>query len=290
MHTVKWIAQQLGLTPGTLRAWEQRYAIVHPARSEGGYRLYSDDDFLTLQTMNDLVRSGMQPAQAAEQVREGRVTPTRNASPGIGVPAGLPDPRALVAISRAYDTRALEETLDTAFAAAGFEHVVDVWLMEAMVELGHAWANGNLDVSQEHFISAGVIRRLSAAFDAAGHARGGRHVVTGLAPGATHEIATLAFSTMLRRLGVRVTYLGPDLPVASWVQAVRTTRPDAVVVGAPRLDDAGAAADVVSALREAAPTLAVHVGGFGAPPAAALQGDSLAQSADWLADSLVTAS
>ncbi|HSN43689.1 MAG TPA: MerR family transcriptional regulator [Propionibacteriaceae bacterium] len=59
MHTVKWVAQQLGLTPGTLRAWEQRYGIVDPVRSEGGYRLYSDGDLAILRTMNDLVRSGM---------------------------------------------------------------------------------------------------------------------------------------------------------------------------------------------------------------------------------------
>ena len=39
MHTVKWVSQQLGLAPGTLRGWEQRYGIVHPTRTEGGYRL-----------------------------------------------------------------------------------------------------------------------------------------------------------------------------------------------------------------------------------------------------------
>ncbi|HSN43690.1 MAG TPA: cobalamin-dependent protein [Propionibacteriaceae bacterium] len=215
--------------------------------------------------------------------------PSRQTVPTSRAPVGLPDPGALVRVSRAYDTRGLEDILDAAFTGAGFEHVVDVWLMQAMAELGVAWANGDLDVSQEHFVSAGVLRRLSAAFDAAGHARGGRHVVTGLAPGATHEIATLAFSTILRRVGLRVTYLGPDLPVASWVQAVVTTHPDAVVIGAPRLEDTPAAEQVVSALREAAPQLAIYVGGAGATHEESLQGETLAKAADWLADSLVPA-
>ena len=56
MHTVRWVSEQLGLAPGTLRAWEQRYGIVHPTRSEGGYRLYDDNDLDTLQAMADLVR------------------------------------------------------------------------------------------------------------------------------------------------------------------------------------------------------------------------------------------
>ena len=285
MHTVRWVSQQLGLAPGTLRAWEQRYGIVHPTRSEGGYRLYDDDDVDTLQAMTELVAAGMQPAQAAEQIRSGRSTPAR-AGRTVGTPAGLPDPSALIAASRSYDSRALEGTLDAAFAAAGFEYVIDEWLMSALVPVGQAWADGQLDVAQEHFISAAVMRRLTAAFAAAGNARSGRHVVTGLAPGAIHEIATLAFATMLRRAGLRVTYLGPDLPGSSWVQAVGTIHPDAVVIGAPRAEDARAATEIVLAVRGAAPQTAVYVGGAGATREHSLPGATLAGAASWLADAL----
>ncbi len=301
MHTVRWVSEQLGLRPGTLRAWEQRYGVVHPARSGGGYRLYDDDDLDVLRTMADLVGAGMQPAQAALQARAESAS-ARGGVRGAGVgpgeepvgaarlvgaaPAGLPDPESLLASARGYQVRALEEVLDAAFGAASFEYVVDTWLMAAMVGVGRAWAGGHLDVAQEHFISAGVMRRLSAAFNAAGHARAGRHVVTGLAPGATHEIATLAFATMLRRVGLRVTYLGPDLPVHSWVRAVESMRPDAAVVGAPRAADAGAAAEVVRALGESTPAIAVFVGGPGAPPERVPTGDTLAHAADWLADAL----
>ncbi|MFZ0531395.1 MAG: cobalamin B12-binding domain-containing protein [Propionicimonas sp.] len=288
MHTVKWVSQQLGLAPGTLRVWEQRYGIVHPTRSEGGYRLYDDDDLETLHAMAELVAAGMQPAQAAQQVQSGRSASAREFTRGAGAPAGLPDPAALIAASRGYDSRALEDTLDAAFAAARFEYVIDEWLMAALIPIGQAWASGRLDIAQEHFISAAVMRRLTAAFDAAGNPRGGHHVVTGLGPGATHEIATLAFATMLRRAGLRVTYLGPDLPGPSWLQAVSTMRPHAVVIGAPRTADGPAAAEIVRALWETAPRTAVYVGGAGATPELALGGTTLAGAADWLADTLTT--
>ena len=287
MHTVSWVSQQLGLAPGTLRAWEQRYGIVQPTRSDGGYRLYDDNDLDTLQAMADLVAAGMQPAQAADEIRSGRSLVHAGAR-AVGAPAGLPDPAALIAASRSYDSRAIESTLDAAFAAAGFEYVVDEWLMAALVPVGQAWADGQLDIAQEHFISAAVMRRLTAAFAAAGHARGGRHVITGLAPGAIHEIATLAFATMLRRAGLRVTYLGPNLPGPSWVQAVRTINPDAVVIGAPRPEDGPAATEIVLAVREAAPRTAVYAGGPGSPPEYSLPGASLAEAANWLTDELVT--
>ena len=288
MHTVGWVSEQLGLPPKTLRAWEQRYGIVHPARSEGGYRLYDATDLETLRAMADLVTAGMQPAQAAEQVRSGRVSRAPEITRTAVSPAGLPDPAALVAASLSYDTHALEGTLDAAFAVAGFEYVIDEWLMAALVTVGQAWATGHLDIAQEHFVSAAVMRRLTAAFAAAGNPRGARHVITGLAPGATHEIATLAFATMLRRAGLRVTYLGPDLPVESWAQAVQTTHPDAVVIGAPRTADAPAATAIVRALRETAQRTAVYIGGPGATPEHALEGNTLAEAANWLADTLTT--
>jgi DNA-binding transcriptional MerR regulator len=287
MHTVRWVAQHLGLAPGTLRAWEARYGIVRPIRSESGYRLYDDNDLETLQAMADLVAAGMAPAQAAEQVRSGGISRRRDIA-NTHSPAGLPDPAALIAASRSYDARTLENTLDAAFAAAGYEYVVDQWLMPALVTVGQAWAAGHLDVAQEHFLSTAVMRRLAAAYDAAGHASAARHVLTALAPGATHQIATLAFATMLRRAGLRVTYLGADLPIPSWVQAVRATHPDAVVIGAPRPADTQTATEVVHALGDAAPHTPAFIGGPGATPEHALQGNPLAGTATWLADTLTT--
>ena len=277
MYTIKWVADRIGVAPGTLRAWEQRYGIVRPARTEAGYRLYDEDDLATLTQMARLVSDAIQPAQAAQQILSGA---RQAAEPG------LPDPGSLVEASRAFDAAALEATLDAAFSAASFEFVVDQWLMDALRQVGQAWADGHLDIAQEHFISAGVMRRLAAAFDAAGQPRGSRHVLVGLVPGDTHEIASLAFATMLRRTGLRVTYLGGNLPVVSWVEAVRVTRPDAVVLGALRPEDAAAADDVIRALASAGVPL--YVGGHGARPEHALDG-TLAQAAETLTRELARA-
>ncbi len=281
MYTIKWVADQLGVAPGTLRAWEHRYAVVAPARTEAGHRIYSEHDLAVLRAMARLVGAGIQPAQAAEQLRNGgRVRPSGN-QVADGSP-GLPAPSDLVAAAAGYDLPALEATLDAAFSAATFEHVAGSWLMTALDEVGDAWHRGELDVAQEHFVSASIMRRLSAAFDAAGQARFGKRILIGLAPGATHEIATLAFATMLRRAGLQVTYLGPDLPVPSWVEAVRATRPDAVVVTAPRPADGTAAAEVMAALREQWPGIRSHVAGPGAPEQDAMPDATLTEGLDWL--------
>ncbi|MEQ9569536.1 MAG: MerR family transcriptional regulator, partial [Longimicrobiales bacterium] len=87
-HPIRVVASRTGLTPTLLRAWERRYGVVEPGRSDGGQRLYSDDDIerlvllkratdagrairlvadLTVDELRDLVqedRSARAPAQA----------------------------------------------------------------------------------------------------------------------------------------------------------------------------------------------------------------------------------
>jgi DNA-binding transcriptional MerR regulator len=48
MYTIKQAAQRSGVPSASLRAWERRYGVVHPERTESGYRLYDDAAIDTL--------------------------------------------------------------------------------------------------------------------------------------------------------------------------------------------------------------------------------------------------
>ncbi len=99
------------------------------------------------------------------------------------------------------------------------------------------------------------------AFDAAGVPTTGAPVLVGRAPGARHEFGALAFATAARRNGLPVLYLGPDLPVDSWVAAARERSADAAVLGVPRRADAGRAGEAVRALQRERPGMPVVLGG-----------------------------
>ena len=149
------------------------------------------------------------------------------------------------------------------FARGSFESVVDDVLMPALVALGRAWWEGRLDIAAEHAATAAVHRRLSGLYDAAA-APGDAEVVVGLPPGARHELGPLAFAVALRRLGVGVLYLGPDVPVHSWVHVMRQSGRRLAVIGVPTRDDQRAALDVLGALRQEDAGIVVAVGGDGA--------------------------
>lgn len=308
MYTIGHAARLTGVPSATIRAWERRYGLVRPVRTEGGYRLYDEQGLQLLRAMAALVAAGWTPSQAAEHLRmEGAAsTDERQApweaylrakdraedqpgdasstelgragrgeagaeagwpagtAPGIGPEgddaAGAWDVTALVRGAAELDPRAVETTIDEAFAAGPLEEVVDAWLMPALEMLGLQWRAGRVDVAGEHVVSATLHRRLGVEM-AAAPSGSGRRVAVGLPRDSHHELGILTFAVLLRRAGLNVVYLGADLPAQHWVQLVGQHDTAAVVIGAPTAADVVAARETVAALHAAAPDLAVFVGG-----------------------------
>ena len=59
------LSRRTGVNVDTLRAWERRYGILEPARSDGGFRLYSANDEERARAMRGLISEGLSAAQAA---------------------------------------------------------------------------------------------------------------------------------------------------------------------------------------------------------------------------------
>ena len=64
IYSIGAVARMLGVPAQTLRAWEERYQQIVPARSEGGQRLYSRDQVDQLSFIRNQIAQGLQPADA----------------------------------------------------------------------------------------------------------------------------------------------------------------------------------------------------------------------------------
>jgi DNA-binding transcriptional MerR regulator/methylmalonyl-CoA mutase cobalamin-binding subunit len=264
MYTIKQAARLTGVPEASLRAWERRYGVVTPHRTESGYRIYDDASVATVSAMRQLVQAGWSPAEAARKLRPGPgPQPTVRTVGGSAVPGENAATHMELFLSSAalMDTEGIEESLDRGFALGSFEHVVDSWLFPTLEALGESWSRGEVDVAGEHAASAAVHRRLSAAYQAAGSRSRGASVVVGLPSGSRHELGALAFATTLRRRGLDVLYLGADVPDLSWDKAVRARAARAAVLAVVTADDRSPAAAVGGRLRAAHPDLVVASGG-----------------------------
>jgi DNA-binding transcriptional MerR regulator/methylmalonyl-CoA mutase cobalamin-binding subunit len=264
MFTIKQAAQRTGVSEASLRAWERRYGVVTPRRTESGYRMYDEQALATVSAMRRLVEEGWSAAAAASRLAADPRLAEDSGVPASSAPAreeGEDLTRAFLEAAATVDPVTVESVLDRAFALGTFETVVDGWLMPTLRALGDAWADGWVDVAGEHAASHAVMRRLSQSFAAAASVTRGPRVVVALPPGAVHELGALAFATAARRRGLAVVYLGADLPVASWVRAVHAFPTRAAVLAVQTADDRPAAVRTAQALMRALPDLPVAAGG-----------------------------
>jgi MerR family transcriptional regulator, light-induced transcriptional regulator len=283
IYTIKTVVHLTRITPATLRAWERRYGVLAPGRSEGGYRLYSERDIATLLWLKRQVDAGVTISRAVallDMHHQAGEEPELDGRPDLsptkpdGIPAGeirsgqVISENLLDALLR-YRERDAEALLDEAFALHPVERVLEQVITPVMVQVGERWHRGTATIGQEHFATAFLRRRLAALFDVYGNPPGGPLALTASAPTEWHDMGILLISIVLRRHGWRVIYLGQNMPVEALIEEIRQHQPRLVCLSATMHESAERLVKVASAigeLPEPRPRLALGGLAFNANP------------------------
>ena len=59
LFPIREVARLTGINPVTLRAWERRYGLIQPVRTESGHRLYTQKDIETVHRILDWIERGV---------------------------------------------------------------------------------------------------------------------------------------------------------------------------------------------------------------------------------------
>ena len=259
------LAKRTGVSPELLRAWEQRYGLLQPTRTPGGFRLYSAADEARVQRMQRLVAGGLVAAQAARLILSGD-EPALQATPP---PATTLDEEAanLAASLDRLDEQAANSALDRLFAAYTVEMVLQDVVLPYLHRLGERWEAGEISVAQEHFASNLLRGRLLGLAQGWGQGQGPGAILACL-PGEQHELGLLVFGVALRRRGWRITYLGTDSPIGAVADIARTVLPAVVVLLSMNPDNF---LDHARQIEQLANQVPVVIAGAGATTAVARQ-------------------
>ena len=215
------LARRTGVATDLLRAWERRYGLLAPTRTDSGYRLYSSADVRRVARMRELLATGVSAAEAA---REALSEPAAAAPTALeGVPVELGD-----AIRR-LDDAAAHAAFDRLLADFSLDAVLDGAVLPLLRELGEGWEKGEVSIAQEHFASHLVRGRLLGLARGWDRGSGPRAVLAG-PPEERHDLGLLIFGLALREHGWRITFLGGDTPLETLAETVRQLAPDAVVL------------------------------------------------------------
>ena len=219
-HRIGEFARRVGVTPELLRAWEQRYGLLQPVRTPGGFRLYGEEDAERVARMRQALDEGLSAAEAARVALEAAGSPDRL----------IEDARArLMSAIEYYDEAALQAVLDDGLAAFGLEAFVRDLILPALSAVGRGWEQGRVEISQEHFASNLIRGRLLSLARLWGRGLGPIALLA-CAPGEQHDISLLVFGLILRSHGWRIVFLGADTPLSTLQQTARTTGPAVIVL------------------------------------------------------------
>ncbi len=278
-YPVRLVALRTGLSPHLLRAWERRYGVVMPSRSEGGQRLYSDLDIERLSRLRRLVESGHAisriaslPLEALAQLEEETGSAS---SQDVGERGHLEETARDRSIqefndqamraTRALDASALEEVLERAAMTLGVPDFLERVAVTTLEDIGHGWSEQSVSVAQEHMATAVFRRVLGWLFGLYQTTSAAHRLVVATPPGERHELGALMAAINAAAEGWSVTFLGPDMPVGELLGAVGQARAEAVALSVVQLGDERAVLSVLREIRAGLPPrVALLLGGAGA--------------------------
>jgi DNA-binding transcriptional MerR regulator/methylmalonyl-CoA mutase cobalamin-binding subunit len=291
-HSLGVVCRRTGLKPDRLRAWERRYGVVNPARSDGNQRLYSDADIERLGLLKRATEGGHRIAhisdlstpELAKLVTElAPVTPSplRSATPSEMALADSFLNVALAAIQQ-LNTQWLRTSLQQASSRLAAPVFMQDLLVPLLDRVGDLWQEGGLQVAHEHAASA-VIRAfiddMRAEFEVTA---GAPSVVMTTLAGELHELGALIATATAASDGWDVTYLGPNLPAEQIALVARQKGSRAIGLSIVLPEDDESLAEELHMLRRHVGTgISIIVGGRGASAAsAALEEIDAIQAAD----------
>lgn len=221
-HPMRVVIRRTGLRPDLLRAWERRYGVVSPSRSDGGQRLYSDADIERLTLLHRATSLGRSIGQIADldDAALGRLVVEDEAAAvaPVVVPAQdaatTADPflhRALRAVEQ-MDASLLESALRGAAISLPVAALTERVIAPLLTQVGERWHQGTLRTAHEHLASAAARRILSWVVSQSVTEPGAPAILVTTPAGQVHEIGALLAAATAATEGWRVTYLGADLP------------------------------------------------------------------------------
>ncbi|MCB0065154.1 MAG: MerR family transcriptional regulator, partial [Caldilineaceae bacterium] len=260
IYNLKAVVQETGLKPDTLRAWERRYGLPTPQRTDSGHRLYSQNDIDLLKWLMARLDEGLSISRAVDLWRQLEaeskdplqampiavsgpiVGHAADTTTGVTFSSGVTADDTMGQLRDSwitnclnFDEQSAEEVVAQAFALFPAEKVCMGLLQKGLNIIGEQWYTGNITVQQEHFASSLALRRLEALLAATPLPTRAGRVLIGCPPEEAHTFVPLMLTLLLRRRGWNVIFLGANVPIQDFVLTVQTAKPLLVVLTAQLL-------------------------------------------------------
>lgn len=224
-YSIAVASRRSGVRQDTIRAWERRHHALHPARTGGGHRLYSDADVERLRLLRLATDAGHRIGHVAglddAALVELLQADARHASadaPSAAVAtaasgaSGDPLLAACLQAIEALDASNLVRALEQASVELPRTMLVDRLLVPLVEAVGSGYDQGRFRPAHEHLASAaisGFAQTFRSAFAVPPSAPS---LIVATPAHQHHELGAVLAGAVAAAEGWQVVHLGPNLP------------------------------------------------------------------------------
>jgi DNA-binding transcriptional MerR regulator/methylmalonyl-CoA mutase cobalamin-binding subunit len=231
------VARLTGLSEHLIRVWERRYGADQPNRTESGLRLYTEAEVTRLRWLKRATERGhaIGGIAALDTRQLERLGGEAAAEVLVGPFQDATTPKLVEEFLGAIgslDLAGAVEVIGRADVSLGPRATALGVLMPGLREVGRRWETGSFSVAQEHAAASVVRDFLGSVLRTLGRSERSPMAVSTTVPGDLHEFGALVAAVYAASYGVRVAYLGPNLPTPDLVRTTLTLHARVVLLSA----------------------------------------------------------
>lgn len=242
-YPIKVVSNLTDLSIHVIRAWEKRYNVVIPKRTETNRRLYSQSDIEKLSLLSDATAQGypigsisnyttekLKSILIAEKVKETNTTNNKDDSVHkLDIENNIYLKNCIEAVKDLNEYE-LEKELYKALVAYPQFKFIDSIVSPLLGIIGDMWKAGKIRILHEH-ISTAVIRKILASLiDNNSNTYNAPKILIATPKGQLHELGALIIGVIASSDGWNVTYMGSNLPGEEIAAAIQRFNPKIVAL------------------------------------------------------------
>jgi MerR family transcriptional regulator, light-induced transcriptional regulator len=225
--TIKDLENLSGIKAHTIRIWEQRYSFLKPNRTDTNIRYYNNEELKTLLNVALLNKYGFKISHIDKmnevEMKDRILSLSQSQAQQERIINDLIQNMIDLEIEK------FESILENYIMARGIERSIVQIIFPFLEKIGILWSTNHVNPAQEHLVTNIIRQKLIVGIESVNtHMQVNKTLILFLPEGEHHELGLLFIYYLLRSRGIKVLYLGANVPTRDVEYVIQLKKADFV--------------------------------------------------------------
>jgi len=212
VFTIKDLENLSGIKAHTIRIWEQRYSFLAPQRTTTNIRFYSNDELKKILNIALLNKYGFKISHIDKMTGDEMQSKILSLSQAQAQQERIVNDLINAMVN--LDLDEFELITDNYIKSRGIEKAILQIIFPLLERIGILWMSNHINPAQEHLVSNIIRQKLMVGIEVVqSHVKADKSILLFLPEGEHHEIGLLFMYYLLKSRGMKVLYIGANVPL-----------------------------------------------------------------------------